>query len=79
MCRYAYELGAEPVLGAGFAKWVRRKGHRLSTNVSTYCSHDCCIACLAPALQCATDCCAGGRKVHNHNRYAGLTHKTDSG
>lgn len=35
-CRYAYELGAEPVLGAGFAKWVRRKGHRLSTNVSEF-------------------------------------------
>ena len=34
--RYAYELGAEPVLGGGFRKWVRRKGHRLSTNVS-YC------------------------------------------
>ena len=27
-------MGAEPVLGAGFIKWVKRKGHRLSTNVS---------------------------------------------
>ena len=34
LCRYAYELGAEPVLGAGVAKWFKRKGHRLSTNVS---------------------------------------------
>lgn len=33
LCRYAYELGAEPVLGGGFAKWVKRKSHRLSTNV----------------------------------------------
>ncbi len=34
LCRYGYELGAEPVLGAGVAKWFKRKGHRLSTNVS---------------------------------------------
>lgn len=33
-CRHGYEMGAEPVLGAGFIKWVKRKGHRLSTNVS---------------------------------------------
>ena len=54
-CRHGYEMGAEPVLGAGFIKWVKRKGHRLSTNVSCdtcYVNeHGICAVCIHHRFQ----------------------------
>ncbi len=46
LCRYGYELGAEPVLGAGVAKWFKRKGHRLSTNVRQHKAWLYNVACI---------------------------------